>query len=141
MSLHHGDLCALRLDSNDEPLVIARYLGSEEKTEDLIFQWCGSYQEYKFTDPEERISKMQWKNGWLQPKDQRFYWKSRQDHTSHVPFTNIILDTTLTMKNILHFGFGLRPDFKIPVHEANIIIDKWRASVRDIPGTLNMIIH
>ena len=84
---------------------------------------------------------MQWKNGWLQITDNRFYWKAKRDHTSHVPFTNTILETEITLSNVLHFGFGLRQDGKVPAPEATIIIEKWRASIRGTPSTLTVFLH
>ena len=61
-----GELCALRLNIAEEPLVIAKYLGyvSEDDITQLLFQWCGSCSEYKYPDPEVRIYSMQWKLGW-----------------------------------------------------------------------------
>jgi hypothetical protein len=131
-----GEFCALRLNIAEEPLVIAKYLGyvSEDDITQLLFQWCGSYSEYKYPDPEVRIYSMQWKLGWLQPSDQRFYWKPRRDHPSHIPFTNVLSGHSLTVANILIHGFQLTPDCKVNKKTANQIILQWR-SLPEQPAT------
>jgi hypothetical protein len=84
---------------------------------------------------------MKWKNGWFQPKDARFYWKSKSDHPSHTPFTNLISEHQVPLQDILHFGFGLRPDFKLTTPDSAIIIDKWRASIEGRPNILSILLH
>jgi hypothetical protein len=140
IAIHSGDLCALRLKDDVEPLVIARYLGLAEDPNFIVCQWCGSYQD-RFHDPEDRLIKMKWKNGWLQPKDTRFYWKSKSDHPSHTPFTNLISEHLVPLTDILHFGFGLRPDFKLATSDSTIIIDKWRKSIAGRPNMLSILPH
>ena len=125
--LHGGDLCALWIDSETEPLVIARYLSPIDGTPGgLRFQWCGSYEEYRYPDPEERLCKMTWDNGWYQP-DTRFYWKTSRDHGSHVPFTNQHTGNDITAANILYHDFGLVPKTrKIPAVVSAKILRAWR---------------
>ena len=135
--LHQGDLCALRLDIKEEPLVIARYLGPVDDTNgELEFQWCGSEIEGIYSDPEQRLCKMSWMNGWYQPRDARFYWKDKKQHLSHIPFTNLHSGHVVTMENILHSGFGLLTKCKVPTAEAKKIIQAWRKSLPRSPSIL-----
>jgi hypothetical protein len=84
---------------------------------------------------------MQWKNGWIQPKDTRFYWKAKKDHPAHIPFTNLNSEHQVPALDILHFGFGLRPDFKLAAAESAIIIKKWRKSIEGRPSILSVLLH
>ena len=82
---------------------------------------------------------MQWMNGWIQT-DERFYWKSAKDHTSHVPYTNVHTGEIIRLDQVLHSGFGLLKGHRMPARESAIAIKKWRqpppeTTAESIPDT------
>ena len=130
-------LCAIRLKIKEEPLVIARYLGPATNHDNtkLLFQWCGSYHEYRYPTVEDRICQMQWLNGWLQT-DGRFYWKENRDHSSHVPYTNIHTGDTIDINDVVLSGFKCKVKCKVPVRVARSILSKWHGlpAPEPVPG-------
>jgi hypothetical protein len=93
-----------------ENFAIARYLGTTGDS--LLVQWLGNLTNYE--DTEDRLSKTKWKNGWFQPKTAQFYWRPKRLHPSHGPYTNENSGDAISRDQVLHSGFGLRPDLKIP---------------------------
>jgi transposase InsO family protein len=63
-----------------------------------------------------------WRPGFYQPTDSRWYYRTRKDHPSHVPYTSGTTNTAIDDSHIVVFGFklGLTTD-KVPLGILKII--------------------
>jgi hypothetical protein len=133
--LKNGDLCLLKFDDSNEPMVISRFLnktGGPPNGTGMLFQWMGGY---TCPDPILRLKTQKWMNGWLAPPNRFYYWKTKRTHPSHEVYTNARTDHIVAREAVLMTHFGLQADGKFPRPLIPTVEALWTSHDFHIPGT------
>jgi hypothetical protein len=134
--LASGDLCLLKFDDPNEPMVVSRFLaatGGPPNGTGFLFQWMGGF---FCRNPIERLKTKKWLNGWIAPTAKYYYWKAKRTHPSHNAYTNARTDHAVERAAILLAGFGLQADGKFPKQLIPVVEKLWAshgANPQDAP--------
>ena len=63
---------------------------------------------------------------WWDRSSQQFYWAHRAHHPSHRSYTTEHTFHSLTLGDIIAFGFHLRSKYRLPLPIATFVLQKWR---------------
>jgi hypothetical protein len=122
--IQFGDLFLATTPFNGfEPISVMKFISSSSDGK-VVGQWMGAFKLVWHINTRLRVQ--QWFPGWFQPNTQEFYFTSKPIHHSHPPFTNLLSEDEIFLKDIFVFNFCLRHDQRLPKDVAQRGICKYR---------------